>query len=259
VDDRTAKAAVAAIAWLAVVAGIRWTLGRAYARYEARLVERDPTQTARRRTTFGLLRRVVVAVVALVGLWNVLSIYPQTSELARAMLASSAVLAVFAGLAFNTPLANLGSGLLVAFSQPLRLGDRVTVLQNTGYVEEISLIYTTLRTDDDRRVYIPNSQLTAVPIVNRTIRDPRRAVSVSLPVRLDAPLDQVEAALQRATSSTSGTLGTPRVLVTDVAGGSTWFTVTVYTPLDADVARIESDMRAEGLRALATGGFLPAP
>lgn len=252
------QAIVAATAWTAAVVAVRWLLGHTYDRYERRLADRDVAEAARRRTTFDLLRRLLVAVVALIGTWNVLSIFPQTTELARAMLASSAVLAVFAGLAFNTPLSNLGSGLLVAFSQPLRLGDRVTVLQNTGYVEEITLIYTTLRTDDDRRVFVPNSQLTAVPIVNRTIRDPRRAVSVPLPVRLDAPLSTVEQTLSSMAEAIPGAIDAPRVLVTDIAGGSTWFTVTVYAPLDADVARIESDLRANGLLALADGAFLPA-
>lgn len=251
------QALVAALAWAAVVISIRWILGRAYDRYERRLLERDAIEAARQRTTFNLLRRLIVAVVALIGVWNVLSIFPQTTELARAMLASSAVLAVFAGLAFNTPLSNLGSGLLVAFSQPLRIGDRVTVLQNTGYVEEITLIYTTLRTDDDRRVFIPNSQLTSTPIVNRTIRDPRRAVSVSFPVRLDAPLDAVEADLSATARGVSGTIDDPRVLVADVTPGSTLFTVTVYAPLDADVVQMEGELRGAGLRRLAGAGFLP--
>ena len=123
-----------------------------------------------------------MVIVALIGTWSVLSIYPTTSEVARALLASSAVLAIFAGLALNTPLSNLGSGVLVAFTQPLRLGDRVTVGEQTGFVEEIELIYTTLVTDDERRIFIPNSQLTSTTIVNRTIRDPRRTVTASLPV-----------------------------------------------------------------------------
>ena len=97
------------------------------------------------------------------------------------------MLALFAGLAFNTPLSNLGSGMLVAFTQPLRLGDRVTVGEQTGFVEEIDLIYTTLVTDDARRIFVPNSQLTSTTIVNRTIRDPRRTVTASLPVRARRP------------------------------------------------------------------------
>jgi small-conductance mechanosensitive channel len=257
-DGRTTQAILIGLVWLVVIVVTRWALRRAFGHYEARLSARStPDEIARRRTTFTLLQRVVVALIITIGVWNVLSIFPQTTELAKAMLASSAVLALFAGLAFSTPLSNLGSGLLVAFSQPLRLGDRVTVQAHTGYVEDVALLYTTLRTDDDRRIFIPNSQLTAGPIVNRTIRDPRRAIAVTLPVRLDAPLDEALAALAAVGRDLPGTQGEPRVLVSDVAGGTTSVTVGVYTPLDADVALIESDLRTRGLRTLADRGLLP--
>ncbi len=256
-DHRTAKALVIGLVWLLVVVIVRWALRRAYDHYEARIVDRSPDQIARRRTMFSLLQRLVVALIALLGAWNVLSIYPATTELARAMLASSAVLALLAGLALSTPLSNLGSGLLVAFSQPLRLGDRVTIAQQTGYVEEMSLLFTTLRTDDDRRVFVPNSQLTAGPIVNRTIRDPRRVASVTLPVRVDAPLEEAVALLEAGARSVPGTIDAPRVLVSDVSGSTTVLTVTAYTPLDADVAGIESMLRTTGLGTLREAGLLP--
>ena len=50
----------------------------------------------------------------------------------------------------------------------------ITVGGETGFVEEMALIYTTLVTDDARRIFIPNTQLTTSTIVNRTIKDPRR-------------------------------------------------------------------------------------
>jgi small-conductance mechanosensitive channel len=255
-SDRTVEALVAAGIWLVVVLVVRWALQRAYGVYEARVSRRHPEGAAQRRTTFLMLQRVLVALLATIGVWNVLSIFPQTEEIARALLASSAVLAVFAGLAFNTPLSNLGSGMLVAFSQPLRLGDRVTIADHTGYVEELTLLYTTLRTDEERRVFIPNSQLTAVPIVNRTIMDPRRAVSASFPVPLAASLDQVVPTLRAAAAAVPGTIGEPRVLVTGIEGGASWLTVRAFTPLEADVATIESDVRAAGLRALGAAGLL---
>jgi small conductance mechanosensitive channel len=257
-DDRTVKVIVTAALWLSVVVVVRWALNRAYGGYERRLAQRDPADAARRRTTFDLLRRVIVAIVIGIGAWSVLSIYPQTTELAHAMLASSAVLALFAGLAFSTPLSNLGSGLLVAFRQPLRLGDRVTIGEHTGFVEEISLLYTTLSTDDDRRVFIPNSQLTGNPIVNRTIRDPRRAVTASFPVRLGAPVADAVATVRDAARGVGGTLGDDvRVVVGDVSQSGVVLTATVFAPLGADVGAMGSDLRAEVLGALAREGLLP--
>jgi small-conductance mechanosensitive channel len=95
------------------------------------------------------------------------------------------VLAVIAGLALTTPLGNLGSGVMLAFSQPVRLGDRITVGDQTGVVDEITLSYTALQTDEGRRVFVPNREMVASVIVNNSVADPRRLVTVQLPVRID--------------------------------------------------------------------------
>jgi small-conductance mechanosensitive channel len=248
----------AGVGLLAVVV-VRWGLGVAMGRYERRLASRDAADAARRRTTVVFLRRVIVAVVAVIAVWNVLSIYPETDQIVNAILASGAVLALFVGLAFSTPLSNLGSGLLVAFAQPLRLGDRVTIGEHTGFVEEIDLLYTTLVTDEARRVFIPNSQLTSTMIVNRTIRDPRRVVSAEFPVRLGASLEQAQTTVFEAVEGVSGVRrGATRVLVGDVRDGKVWLAVTASAPLDADVAQLGSDMRATVLDALAKADALAA-
>lgn len=258
-SSRTVEALITAGVGLALVLGVRWLLGVAFDRYERRLAARDPADAARRRTSLGFLRRVIVAIVAAIAVWNVLSLYPETDQIVNAILASSAVVAIFVGLAFNTPLSNLGSGMLVAFAQPLRIGDRVTVGDQTGFVEEMDLLYTTLVTDDSRRVFIPNSQLTATMIVNRTIRDPRRVVSASLPVRLGAPIDEARTTVLRAIDGVAGLHhGQVKVLVGDVSGNAVVLTAMASAPLDADVIQLGSDIREAALGALGEAGFLAA-
>lgn len=250
------RAVVTAAIWVVVIVVVRWLLQRVYDTWERRQTDADPRVVARRRTTFSFLLRIAVALVAVVGAWSVLSIFPQTETVARALLASSAVLALFAGLALNTPLGNFGSGVLVAFTQPIRIGDRATVGEHTGFVESINLIYTTLVTDDAKRIFLPNTQLTTGPVVNRTIRDPRRTVAVALPVRLDASVAEarqlVLAAAEGATAVTEA-----RVAVTDLTDRIAWLSVTAFAPLDADIAAIGSDIRERGLSALGAAGLLP--
>ena len=257
ISDRAVDALVASALGVVAVVVTRWALAHAFARYERRLADRDPDGAARRRTTLAFLQRVVVAVVAIVAIWNVLSMYNATAQIGKALLASSAVIALFAGLAFSTPLSNLGSGMLVAFTQPLRLGDRVTVADQTGFVEEMSLIYTTLVTDDARRVFIPNSQLTSSTIVNRTIRDPRRAVGARFPITLSAPVHEARKALHDAVSRIPGTSGDDaRVLVGEIGEQTVWLEATTYAPLGADVAHISGELREAGLDVLREHGFL---
>jgi small-conductance mechanosensitive channel len=256
-DDRTLRALVTALAWAAVVLAIRFVLGWLYGRWECRRSDSDPADVARRRTTFSFLQRILVAIVAAIGVWSVLSIFPQTSEVARAVLASSAVLAVFAGLALNTPLGNLGSGVLVAFTQPLRIGDRVTVGEQTGFVEQINLIYTELVTDDDRRIFVPNTQLTTTAIVNRTIKDPRRSVTATFPIRLDVNVSAARQALLDAAAKTE-TVTEARITVGEITDRLVWLTVTGFAPLTADVVSLSSDLREQGLVALGDRGLLPS-
>jgi small-conductance mechanosensitive channel len=252
----TTQAIITGAIGLAAVIVVRWLLGFGYGRYEKRLSRTDPTSAARRRTTFSFVRRVVVAVVAAIAVWSVLSLYDATEQLAKALLASSAVLALFVGLAFSTPLSNLGSGLLVAFTQPLRLGDRITVGGETGFVEEIALIYTTLVTDDARRVFVPNTQLTTGMIVNRTIKDPRRAVTARFPVALSVPVDAARSTLLEAIADMPGTAASARVVVGEIGESTVWLEAAAYGPLDADVVTLASDLRERGLAALREQGFL---
>lgn len=256
-DERWVRVLVTAAVWLAVLAAARWLLGRAYATWERRQVDADAAVVARRRTTFSFLSRVVIVLIGAIGAWSVLSIFPQTAEVARALLASSAVLAVVAGLALSTPLGNLGAGVLVAFTQPVRIGDRVTVGEHTGFVEQINTIYTALVTDDEKRVFVPNTQLTSSAIVNRTIRDPRRVVSVDLPVRLGAPLQEARATILGAMDSVEDLhRGRGKVLVGDVSGSVVWLTAIASAPLDANVTQLGSDVREAALGALGEAGYL---
>ena len=75
----------------------------------------------------------------------------------------SSILAVL-GVAFVAQwsiLSNLTASVILFFSHPLRLGDRIRVLDKdfdwTGEIEDISAFYLFMRTDDGRRITIPTN------------------------------------------------------------------------------------------------------
>lgn len=258
-DNLWVRALVTAAIWLVVVVVVRYTLNLAFDRYERRLAERDPAVAARRRTTFSFLARVAVAFTVLIGVWSVLSIFPATQEVARAFLASSAVLAVIAGLALTTPLGNLGSGVLLAFTQPVRLGDRITIDEHTGIVDEISLSYTALTTDEGRRIFVPNTRMVSTTLVNRSVDDPRRLVTVQLPVRLGAHVgDARRITLDAASQAPHGADLDFEVRIGELGDRVAWLDVVAYAPFGADVSLIGSEIREQALTALAEAELLPA-
>jgi small-conductance mechanosensitive channel len=256
-DSNLAKALVTGAIWLGVVIVVRFALRFGFNRYERRLAERDPAVAARRRTTFSFLLRVVIALVVLLGTWNVLSIFPVTEEVARAFLASSAVLALIAGLALTTPLGNLGSGVLLAFTQPVRLGDRISVGEHTGVVSEMSLSYTKLVTDEDRHVFVPNQMMASSVIVNRSVGDPRRLLTVQVPVAIGASLAEARRVTEEAASTVQGAESVS-VQVGDVAEKTVWLNVVGFAPPGSNVAHIAGELRERVLAALGEAGLLPA-
>jgi small-conductance mechanosensitive channel len=256
-SDPWVQALVVGLVWAGVIVAVRTVLWRLFARYERRLAERDRAVAARRRTTFSMLLRVFVALLALVGAWAALSRFPAMEEVARAFLASSAVLAVVAGLALTTPLGNLGSGLMLVFSQPVRLGDRITVGEHTGVVAEITLSYTALETDDRRRVFIPNRDMVSTVLVNDSVRDPRRRVTVQLPVALESNLAEARRIAGDAVGAVEGDPLAYDVRVGTLSERTAWLDVVAYAPPGADVPLVASEIREQALTRLREGGLLP--
>jgi small-conductance mechanosensitive channel len=168
------------------------------------------------------------------------------------------VLAVIAGLALTTPLGNLGSGVLLAFTQPVKLGDRVTVDGHTGIVDEISLSYTALTTDEGRRIFVPNTRMVSTTLVNRSVDDPRRLVTVELPVRLGASLAEARRLTMDAASSVpQGDELAIYVQVGEITEKTAWLHVVAYAPFNADVSQVASEIREGAVAALASADLLP--
>jgi small-conductance mechanosensitive channel len=77
-------------------------------------------------TRYRVLRRAVMAFIVTVAVLSALLVFPQVRAVAGALLASGAVVAIVVGFASQRTLGNFVAGILIAFTQPLRLGDRVT-------------------------------------------------------------------------------------------------------------------------------------
>jgi small conductance mechanosensitive channel len=104
-------------------------------------------------------------------------------SLIQRVLASSAVLGLVIGFAARQTLANGIAGILLAITQPIRIGDLVTFEEQTGEVEDIRLTYTYVRCLDGRRLIVPNERLAQSSIQNHTIVDPGLEIEVSVWVK----------------------------------------------------------------------------
>jgi small-conductance mechanosensitive channel len=131
-------------------------------------------------TRLRLVRRLVYAAIIVIGAMLALSQFAAVKRVATGVLASSAVLGLVVGFAARQTLANAVAGILLAITQPIRIGDYVTFEDATGTVEDIRLTYTYVRTADGTRVVIPNERLAQNTVHNHSILDSSLRVEVSV-------------------------------------------------------------------------------
>jgi small conductance mechanosensitive channel len=179
----------AGVAILVVVAAwlTYWLLCRAIRRFSERrhLAEADPGAETRLRMIQRLSAVVLFFVAIGVALW--VMDFDALERVAYGMFVSAGVVGVALGFAAQAALANLISGIIIAFAQPIRLGDKVTVEGEFGTVESIGLFYTVIHIWDNRRLVIPNKILSDQAVRNYTLVDARMPAVVLL--RLDYGAD----------------------------------------------------------------------
>jgi small-conductance mechanosensitive channel len=184
-------------------------------------------------TLYRVLRRSVVTTIVVVGILSSLLVIPGVRALAGGILASGAVIGLVIGFASQRTIGNFVAGILIAFTQPVRLGDEVEVEGTKGVVEEIGLTYTWIRTRDNDRLIVPNEKLASDTIRNSTIRGSETLAEVTVQVPLSADLRAVVEALKQESED---------VYVTDLAGNAT-IIVRKTAPNTRVAERVASDLR----------------
>jgi small-conductance mechanosensitive channel len=214
----------------------------------AKLVDR---RLARRQlapgtiTRYRILRQSILWTIVFVGVASALLVIPAVRGVAVGILASSAVIGLILGFAAQRTIGNFIAGLLIAFTQPVRLGDEIEFAGTRGSVEEIGLIYTWVRTPDSDRLVIPNEMLVSQTVRNSTIRNERRLAEISVPVPLTADLQAAVAAIEAIADE---------VVVVRLADQAT---IAVRRFVDAGVplATAQSDLRLDVASQLRAAGI----
>jgi small-conductance mechanosensitive channel len=203
-------------------------------------------------TRYRVLRRTVTVSILIVGFFSALLVIPQVRAIAGGLLASSAVLGVIIGFASQRTLGNFVAGLLIAITQPVRLGDRVSYAGEDGVIEEIGLTYTFIRTQDQARLVVPNEKLASDTIRNSTIRSRETFAEITVPVPLSADLGAAVDGLREEVAQERDA----SVYVSALDGNAT-VTVRAAAPSEDAAQQLERDLRVRvhgRLRALGVWG-----
>ncbi len=127
--------------------------------------------------TLSFLSHLLVLVIWVLLATFYAHLVPALNRLGTALLAGVSLMSVILGFAAQTTLGNLVAGISLILYKPFRRGDRLQISAPTGLeigaVEDISLGYTVLLTDDGRRVIIANTTMAQQTMIKLAASPPR--------------------------------------------------------------------------------------
>ena len=211
----------------------------------------DGTVSRGTQTRLRVIRRLVFVAIILLGVALALSQFDKLNKLATGLLASSAVLGLVLGLAARQVIANPLAGIVLALSQPIRIGDTVTIGEETGRVDDLTLSYTFINTGDGRLVIVPNELVVTSVIVNRSTGDQSAPAAASVWLAVGTDLERAREALAPLEpSSIEVAEATPEGVRLEIYGPR--------RPGGTRASGEEAALRERALRALREAGLLSA-
>jgi small-conductance mechanosensitive channel len=202
-------------------------------------------------TRLRFIRRLLDALIVVLGVAIALSRVEGVDRLAASLLASGAIAAAVVGFAARQTLANFVAGVMLAVTQPLRVGDWVFFEDQYGVVDDIRLTYTFLQTLAGQRVVIPNEKLASGILRNDTLGDGAVGLDVHIWLPPTADAGRAVELLREATGQTVTLAETAADGVRLAVGGE-------RCPPPERAAR-EAELRLRCLELLRADGLLAAP
>jgi small-conductance mechanosensitive channel len=228
-----------------IVAGIIVVVAIVGSRRIDRLVEKRVDLPPEARTRFRIVLHAVETTVVAFAVLSVLLLIPGLRPVVSGLLASSAVIGVVVGFAARPTLGNFISGLMLAFTQPLRIGDEVEVDGVRGRVTEIGRSYSTIVTGEGGRLFVPNERLSTNTIRNLSVGAEGHVSRIRVPVPMTADVQSVLPFIaEEARSFREATaVREPVVSLLELGESSAVVALDVWARDPRDVERLASDLR----------------
>lgn len=129
--------------------------------------------------TLSFLSHLAVLVIWVLLLTFYAHLVPALNRLGTALLAGVSLMSVIVGFAAQTTLGNLVAGISLVLYKPFRRGDRLQIQAptglETGNVQDISLGYTVLQTDDRREIIVSNGTMAQQTMIRLPLQNPEKA------------------------------------------------------------------------------------
>lgn len=154
-----------------------------------------------------VLSRIARALVIVLGVLVGLVIAAPSVDVAQ-IVGGLGVSSIAIGFAFKDILQNSLAGVLLLFREPFRTGDEIEVDDWRGTVESITIRETRLRTFDNRRVLLANTDIYAKAVAVQTAYT-RRRTTLAIGIDYEGDLPHAQAVVLDAATCVEGVLDAP--------------------------------------------------
>jgi small-conductance mechanosensitive channel len=162
-------------------------------------------------------------------------------------------LSVGIGFGLQNLTSNFISGLIILFERPIRVGDRITIGNQEGDVQEINIRSTTIKSLDNIAIIVPNSDFISSQVVNWSYGDPKVRLNLDVGVSYSSDLDLVLNTLKEVALNHPDVLETPQPEVLFLSfGDSSWnLQLRVWTGDPKKIWTLRSEINCDMVRAFA--------
>ncbi len=151
----------------------------------------DLILTRKIRTQVTILKRILYAMIVIITLATTLMVFDSVKSLGAGILTTAGLISAIGAFASQQTLGRLFSGLQLAFTQPIRIGDTVIIDNEFGQIEEINLSYVTVKLWDLRRLIKPTDYFTNQGVLNLTRESSQLLGTVFIYSDYTLPIDSV--------------------------------------------------------------------
>lgn len=187
----------------AIVFFIGWRITQYTQKVAHRALYRRDPETAGR--LFAAVHRMILIVGVTLSVAAALLVMGLKLE---TLMTSLGLASLGVAFALKDALENSFSGLYLLFERPFKEGDIVVVTGLEGFVEEVSIRTTNIRTYDGLHILVPNKTFFTNPLTNKT-HYPRRRFDLELGLSYSTDLRRAHAVLLEAVKSVEGVLSDP--------------------------------------------------
>lgn len=173
-----------------------------------------------------------------------------------------AALGVGIGFGLQEIIANFISGLIILFERPIRIGDYVTIGDQSGTVQRIKIRATTLSDLDNREIFIPNKELITQKVTNWTLTDTITRIIIPIGIAYGSDTEKAREIMQKVIFNNPKVLERPKsnVFFLGFGDSSLDFELRIFVRSVDDRFTVSHELHTEINKALSKAGInIPFP